>query len=338
MEVAMASMVDVARVAGVSVSTVSHVVNGTRKVEPDTRARVEAAIRETGYRQDALARAMRRSRTDSVGLIVSDPGEPAFAEMVRGVEREAASIGLTLLLANSAEDPDKELRAIEVLLARRVDGIILARSSGSTDQVLDELKRGDMPLVLLDRLYDVDLDQVGVQNAPAMAELVAHLANGGHRRIGLVAGDLGVPTLQERHAGYLDGLQACGLPHEQSLVLTGDVQVEEAYRDTLSMLTSDDPPTALVACSTILAAGALQAVKELSLEMPTDLAFATFDGFAYSDLFEPSLTTVRQPAFEVGAEALRLLVNRIAEPESPPTQARLQPRIEYRRSTEPAVG
>jgi LacI family transcriptional regulator len=330
----MATIVDVARLAGVSTSTVSHVVNGTRHVEPTTRERVEAAIQATGYKQDALARAMKRSQSDSIGLIVSDPGEPAFAEMVRGVERAAAALGLTLLLANSAEDPQRELKAAEVLLARRVDGLILARSSGSTDDVLVEIERQGTPLVLIDRIFDLPLDQVGVKNAEAMKELVAHLAGHGHRTFGLVGGDLQVPTLRERYEGFVTGLRAEDLEVDEDLVVLGDVEVEKAYEHTRAVLNRPDRPTALIASGTILAAGALRAIEEAGLRLPDDLSFATFDGFDYADLFEPALTTVRQPAFDVGTRALQLLTERIANPKTKPRTIRLDPRVEYRRSTD----
>src|SRR5687768_17312149 len=197
----MATMVDVARLAGCSISTVSHVVNGTRHVEATTRERVMTAIAETGYKQDAVARALRRAQTDSIGLVVSDAGQPAFAEMVHGVEQEAARLGLTLLLASSAEDPNRELKAVDALLERRVDGLILARTSHSSDDVVTRVASAEKPLVLMDRLFDLDLDQVGVENERPMETLVADLAARGHQRIALIAGDLDVPTLRERHDG-----------------------------------------------------------------------------------------------------------------------------------------
>ncbi len=186
----MATMVDVARIAGVSISTVSHVLNGTRNVEHATRRKVERAIEQTGYRQDTLARAMRRSRTDSIGLVVSDAGEPAFAEMAHGVEQAAAERGLTLLLANSAEDADREQRAVRTLLDRRVDGLILARAASSAPGLMEGLSGEKAPVVLLDRLYrDLPFDQVGADNRDSMRRLMAHLTSRGHTRFAVVAGD-----------------------------------------------------------------------------------------------------------------------------------------------------
>jgi len=327
----MATMVDVARIAGVSISTVSHVLNGTRNVEPATRKKVQSAIEQTGYRQDTLARAMRRSRTESIGLVVSDAGEPAFAEMVHGVEKAAADRGLTLLLANSAEDADREQRAVRTLLDRRVDGLILARAAASPDSLLAGLRDDKAPIVLLDRLYrDLPFDQVGGENRDSMRQLVGHLMSHGHRRFAVIAGDLRVPTLQERLDGFFDGLRDGEVDPVDQLV------IKDPSPNAL-MHALDDPasrPTAVIACSTPLAVQGLTALEASGLSTPADIAFATFDGFAYPDLFSPRLTTVRQPAFDMGAAAVGLLADRLASPDSSPRTLRLRQALELRESTE----
>lgn len=331
----MTTMVKVAQLAGVSISTVSHVLNGTRHVGDETRQRVLKAIEETSYRQDALARAMRRSRTDSIGLIVSDGGEPAFAEMIRGVEETAANHGITLLLANSAEDPQRESRAVQALLERRVDGLILARAAGSGPEALAEFANQETPLVLMDRLSEDPFDQVGVENNAPIKELVEHLTSQGHQRILLVAGDTRVSTLQERHRAFQDAMTAAGIPPSDQLTVTGAdrAEADAGIEDALSAAA---PPTAVIACSTVLAAAALRRIQQRGLRMPDDIAVAVFDGFAYADLFEPQLTTVRQPAFQVGATAAELLTRRIADKSAETSVVRLAPTIEYRASTGPA--
>jgi LacI family transcriptional regulator len=331
----MATIVDVAALAGVSTSTVSHVINETRHVEPGTRARVLAAVQSVGYRRDALARSLRRSRTDSIGLVVSDAGEPAFADMVHGVEEAAAQLGLSLLLANSAEDPARERIAVETLLDRRVDGLIVARAAGSGPDLLTRIREESKPLVLLDRLADLDVDQVGVDNAAAVAELVAHLTGKGHERILLVAGDLRVPSLRERFEGFRAALKSQGLGTPPGIMCEGTSTAAATLESVGSILRNPETrPTAILACSTVLAAGALKAVQDANLPIPGAIAFATFDGFTYSDLFEPQITTVRQPAFELGETAVELLMNRINEPNSRTQTRRLNSTIEFRRSTD----
>lgn len=329
----MATMVDVARIAGVSISTVSHVLNGTRRVEPKTRQRVMAAIEKTGYRQDTLARAMRRSKSDSIGLVVSDAGEPAFAEMVHGVEQAAAERGLTLLLANSAEDEEREQRAVRTLLNRRIDGLILARAANTAPDLVASLQSEKAPVVLLDRLYgDVPLDQVGADNRDSMRRLMAHLTGQGHRRFAILAGDTRVPALAERLEGFHDGVRDAGLEPGDQLVLTG-VEVPP-----MQAILADALPrglhTALIACSTPLAVAALRSMEHAGLRTPEDVAFATFDGFDNADLFRPRLTTVRQPAFDMGVAAVRLLTERLESPDASPRTVRLHQSIELRESTE----
>lgn len=329
----MATMVDVARIAGVSISTVSHVLNGTRNVEPATRRKVERAIEETGYRQDTLARAMRRSRSDSIGLVVSDAGEPAFAEMAHGVEQAAAERGLTLLLANSAEDEEREQRAVRTLLDRRVDGLILARAANSAPDLMESLSGEKAPVVLLDRLYrDLPFDQVGADNRDSMRKLVAHLTARGHRRFAVVAGDTRVPALMERLEGFHDGSRDAGLTVPDQVVLTG--RDDEELREALIAALGDDRPTAVIACSTPLAVASLRGLEAASLVTPGDIAFATFDGFNYPDLFRPRLTTVRQPAFDMGVAAVQLLVERLERPDASPRTVRLRQTIELRETTE----
>lgn len=328
----MATMVDVARIAGVSISTVSHVLNGTRNVEAKTRRRVVAAIEKTGYRQDTLARAMRRAKSDSIGLVVSDVGEPAFAEMVHGVEHAAAERGLTLLLANSAEDARREQRAVRALLDRRVDGLILASAADATIEQIAALGSERSPIVLLDRLHrDLQFDQVGADNRDSMRQLMAHLTTAGHRSFVVVAGDTRVTSLAERLEGFLDGVRDAGLEEGQQAILSG-IDTEELRRQAETALV-DRGRTALIAGSTPLAVAGLRAMEASGRSTPEDLAFATFDGFNNPDLFVPRLTTVRQPAFDMGVAAVGLLVDRLESQESSPRTVRLRQVIELREST-----
>jgi len=324
---------DVARIAGVSTSTVSHVINGTRPVRDETRIRVEEAVRTTGYRRDSLARALRRSRTDSVGLILTDVSEPAFAAMARGVEQEAMGAGLTVLLANSGEDPKLEARALEVLAERRVDGLLIAPVARSHREAITAVIDHGTPVVLIDRLGGVKADQVGVDNTTPMRELVLHLVAHGHRRIALAAGDTDVPTIAERRRGYLEALDEAGIKADNALIVTGSGRADDTRERMTGVLRLPQPPSAVVAAGTETAVGVLAAAKGLGLTTPEDFAFATFDGFPHSDLFRPGITTVTQPAHEIGATAMQLLLSRIdGTLTSRPRAIRLEPEITYRES------
>ncbi|NYI04738.1 LacI family DNA-binding transcriptional regulator [Allostreptomyces psammosilenae] len=330
----MATIVDVAERAGVSISTVSHVVNGTRRVAEKTRQRVLAAIEEVGYRQDTLARSLRRSRTDSVGLVVSDPGQPTFADMVRGVEHEATQAGYTLLLATSGEDPAHEARSLHVLTARRVDGLIVAPVAHSDGRETDAIREAGTPVVFMDRIGSGRSgDQVGVENTRPMRELVGHLIEHGHRRIALAAGDLAVSTIAERHLGYTTALRDAGVEPDPALLITGSGLAAETRAAAAVLLGGERRPEAFVCASTETAAGVLAAAADLGLRVPDDLRLAVFDGFPHADLFEPRITTVRQPAFDIGATAMRLLLRRMNEDAPDGDEVvRLEPTITYRTS------
>lgn len=330
----MATIVDVARIAGVSTSTVSHVVNATRPVNEDTRLKVVDAIRATGYRQDTLARALRRSRTDSVGIVVSDVAQPVFAEMVRGVEQQAALGGYTLLLANSSEDPASEARALTTLAAKQVDGIIVAPVARSVRKNIEAIRAAGTPVVLMDRLSNVRADYVGVENRAPMRDLVMHLIVAhGHRRVAFAGGNLAVSTVAERCQGYLDALRDAAIDPDPRYTLTGSGLAHDTRGQVRGLLGGRRPPAAIVSASTESAIGVLEAANDLGLTMPTDLAFATFDGFAHPDMFQPRLTTITQPAHEIGEQAMRLLSGRLgSDSSSPPRIVRIAPTITYRDS------
>jgi LacI family transcriptional regulator len=329
----MATITDVARVAGVSVSTVSHVVNGTRVVRDPTRERVQKAIADTGYSRDGIARALRRSKTEAIGLVVTETGQPGFAEMIRGVEEEARANGLTLLLANSAENPERELASVQALLERRVDGLLLAPVGGSPHSLVESVLARQVPIVLIDRLSAPDVDQVGVETIAPMKLLVRHLIELGHRRIALLGGDDQIPTLRERREGYSEALAEAGLP-ATIRVVAGPLQdtAVKAQESIRALLVGPQPPTALVAASQLLAVGALRALAELGLRVPRDVAVVVFDEFPYPDLLTPRLTSVASPNMEVGREATRLLVGRIHHPEMPVATVRLKPQVFHRES------
>jgi LacI family transcriptional regulator len=328
----MATIADVARLAGVSLSTVSHVVNGTRPVREHTRAKVLDAIESTGYAPDGIARALRRSRTDSVGLVLADAGQPVFAAMMRGIEREARASGYTLLLANSADDPAHELESVRALREKRVDGLLLA-GVGHPDPGLYDLLRAGPPVVMVDRFIAGGrdgaraFDQIGVENVRAMRELVTHLIEQGHRRIGIAVGDPGIPTLGERYEGYLQALALAGIEPEPDLALTVAGPIADGRSAVTRLLRRADRPTAIVTCSTVLTVGALQALKSLGLATPGDIAMAGFDQLAYPDLFSPRITTVTQPAGRIGQQAMRLLLRRLEQPDAAPRTVRLRPVI-----------
>jgi LacI family transcriptional regulator len=316
----MATMADVARSAGVSVATVSHVLNDTRPVLPGTRQAVLSAIEELGYTPNTLARSLVTSRTRSIGLAVSAISNPYFTEILQGVEAGALEHGYSLLIADPHDDPEHELKVVQLLHERRVDGMIVAPSVDPAALVA-YLGRHSVPTVFLDRVVETPpddpspFDQVCAENLEPTAQLVTHLAGLGHRRIGLVAGLPGLSTTGERIAGYRYGLAAAGLPYDERLLAHGDSESAAAEQATATLLSLAAPPTALVTANNAMTIGALRALRERGLSVPGDLALCCFDDFAWADLFEPRLTAIAQPSKDIGTEAVRLLLDRLAAPD-----------------------
>ncbi|MEU3099922.1 LacI family DNA-binding transcriptional regulator [Streptomyces sp. NPDC006967] len=320
----MATMADVARSAGVSVATVSHVLNDTRPVLPHTRQAVLDAIEELGYTPNTLARSLVTSRTRSIGLAVSAISNPYFTEILQGVEAAALEQGYSLLIADPHDDPVHERKVVQLLHERRVEGLIVAPSA-QPSELLAYLGRHRVPTVFLDRLVrtpttggeGLRFDQVCAESTEPTTRLVTHLAGLGHRRIGLVAGLPGLSTTAERITGYRHGLAASGLPYDERLLVHGDSETAGAERATTTLLALGAPPTALVTANNAMTIGALRALRDHGLSVPRDIALCCFDDFAWADLFSPRLTAIAQPSREIGARAVRVLLERFAEPDRP---------------------
>ncbi|MEV6018070.1 MULTISPECIES: LacI family DNA-binding transcriptional regulator [unclassified Streptomyces] len=333
----MVTMADVARRAGVSAATVSHVINGTRPVLPGTRQAVLDAIDELGYTPNTLARSLVTSRTRSIGLAVSAIANPYFTEILQGVEAVALEHGYGLLIADPHDDPGHERTVAQLLHERRVDGMIIAPSP-SPDALLRYLAQHEVPTVFLDRLVDAPAatgfrhDQVCAENTAPMASLVTHLAERGHRRIGLVAGRPGLSTTAERITGYRHGLAQAGLPYNERLVVHGDSRTEAAEEATHRLLSLGAPPDALVTANNAMTVGALRALRDRDLSVPDDLALCCFDDFSWADLFTPRLTVIAQPSKEIGATAVRLLLERLASPHRESRTVRLASAFVHRTS------
>ncbi|MFE6942439.1 LacI family DNA-binding transcriptional regulator [Streptomyces chartreusis] len=333
----MATMADVARRAGVSVATVSHVLNETRPVLPHTRQAVLDAMEELGYTPNTLARSLVTSRTRSIGLAVSAISNPYFTEILQGVEAAALEHGYSLLIADPHDDPVHERKVVQLLHERRVDGMIVAPSADPRE-LLAYLGRHKVPAVLLDRVVDApadgstEFDQVCADSAEPMARLVTHLAGLGHRRIGLVAGLPGLSTTSERLAGYRDGLAAAGLAHDEGLVVHGNSESPGAEQATTALLSLTSPPTALVTANNAMTMGALRSLRDHGLSVPDDIALCCFDDFAWADLFSPRLTAIAQPSRDIGAQAVSVLLDRLAAPDRPARTVRLPCTLVHRTS------
>ncbi|GAA4834240.1 LacI family DNA-binding transcriptional regulator [Saccharopolyspora rosea] len=325
----MVTMVDVARAAGVSVATVSHVLNETRPVREQTRAAVLDAIERCGYIHNTLARSLVTARTRSIGVAISAISNPYFTEILQGVEEEAVRRGYTLLLADPRDEPDHEFTVVTSLHQRRVDGLVLAPSA-SPDRALRYLADHAVPAVFADRVVGDDHDQVAAENVESTARLVDHLAGLGHRAIGFVAGLRGLSTTEERLAGYREGLRRNDIGAQ--LCADGGSAAEGARRAVGELLALPEPPTAVIAANNAMTIGAMRGLRDHGRRVPDDVALVAFDDFPWADLFAPRLTAIAQPSREIGARAVQLLLDRIEDPGRARVVQRLPTRFVHRDS------
>jgi LacI family transcriptional regulator len=323
-------MDDVASRAGVSTSTVSHVLNGTRKVSPATVQAVQRAIQALGYIPNTLARSLARSSTNTIGVAISALSNHYFSETVHAIETECAKHGYMMLFVDTHDDPEQELRVVTALHHRRVDGIVLAPSNGS--MALEYLQANEIPAVLVDRMMSEQFDQVGVENAQPTQALIEHLIAHGHRRIAFIAGRAGFSTTDERVAGYKAALQAAGLVFDAQLLVSGGSNTAPARQATAQLLRLAAPPTAIMAGNNLMTLGAMQALREAQIEVPGQMALVGFDDFDWADFFVPRLSLIAQPVQALGARAVDLLLQRMASPGSPPQSVRLAPTLQLRNS------
>src|SRR3954464_1333294 len=331
----MSSLQEVAERAKVSIATVSRVLNKSDKVVPETRAVVEQALRELGYRPNRVARRLRMKdgRAHLVGLIIPDIQNPFYAEIARGVEDAASASEYALLLCNSDESLDKERFYLDVMRAESVDGIVLPPFD-ETDFAVVEMVKFGMPVVCVDRsLSKVKTDLVEVDNFQGAFEGVTHLLDKGHKEIGLIEGRSQVSTSRERRRGYLEALAQHGIPVRKELMRAGDFKQESGRVLANELLALKKPPTALFVCNNLMTVGALAAIHQRRLRVPSDVALVGFDDLPWAEALDPPPTVVRQPAYDVGRQAMELLLRRIEEPARPPVTVRLVPELVVRRST-----
>lgn len=339
----MVTMSEVGKVASVSATTVSHVINKTRKVDPDTEKAVLAAIQSTGYSGDGIARSLRKGTTETVGLAMSSISNPYFGDVVHAIERSLTEAGYSLLLSDTHDDPARELKAVQDLISHRVDAMILAPSADPT-RTLALLTKRSIATVLIDRVPTEifpGVDAIGVTNDEPNAQLVDHFARLGHTRIGTIASTPNLTTTIERLRGYRTGTERNGLDYDPQLVAIGDIGTgDQTLTDKAlqTLLALPEPPTAIIMGNNHVTIAAMRALRRLGIEVPRDLAIASFDDFEWADLFHPRLTAVSQPVDDLGSGAVALLLERFWNRDLPPRHQRLEPTIRHRESCGCAEG
>jgi LacI family transcriptional regulator len=327
-----ATLKDVAERAGVSTATVSHVINETRFVSDELKARVHQAMRELNYRPNAIARSLRRRKTQNMGMIVPDISYPFLAEVARGVEDAGFELGYNVILCDSDGDLEREADYIGLLQEKKVDGIVFVATGESSSHVRALIEQG-MPVVVCDReLPGVEVDTVIADNVGSGHQATEHLIGLGHRRIGCIAGPPVLEISNKRVEGYKKTLEKYGVSLDDGVIVHGDFRCKGGYEAMRELLALDELPTAVFACNDLMAIGAICAASQKKLRIPQDVAIIGCDDIALASFTNPSLTTVAQPKHEMGAAAVEMLVERIKDKSKPPTRQLLPTELVLRDS------
>lgn len=328
-----ASLVEVARKARVSISTVSRTINHTGKISVATQERIRRVMEDLGYKPNRVARRLRAGgKCHLIGLIIPNIQNPFFADLARGVEDVAVGNDYAVLLCNYDEDPEKERLYLDVMEQESVDGVILPPVHERDPAVLRAAKNG-MTIVCVDRaLADAPIDKVEIDNRRGAYDAVSHLIAKGHKRIGFISGPADSSTGRERLAGYREALGGAGLNAPAEMIRFGDYKQESGRSCALDLLSLGRPPTALFVSNNLMTIGAIEAIFARRLRIPQDVGLIGFDDLPLAAVFNPPLTVVRQPAYEVGRTAAEQLFKRLEDPKRPVVSLKLLPELVVRGS------
>ena len=328
----MVSIKDVAEAAGVSTATVSRVLSNGLHVRPEVRERVLAAVERLGYRPNLIARSLRSQQSNTIGLIVSDISNPFFTALSRAVEDAAYEQGFSVLLCNTDENPEKETIYLNLMGDTSVAGAIMSPTRQTIASFADT--NLPFPIVVVDRsISNSDVDAVLLDNVDAAYRLTTHLIEQGYRRIAALCSEMS--TGLERQLGYEKALRAHGLAPKSDYMKYLAPKADAGYSTTLKMLDLTEPPKALFTVNSLIAVGALQAIRERNLTIPDDIALVTFDETTWASLVQPAITLIDQPTYEIGKTAAELLLQRIADPGRPTRQVILKGQLIVRGSSAP---
>jgi LacI family transcriptional regulator len=324
---------DVARAAQVSTATVSRVLNGTRDVSTDRAARVRTAVAELGYQPFGPARALRRQATDVWAVIVADIENPFFTSIVRGIEDGGREHGFRVMLCNSDEDVRKEADYVDVAIAERMTGVVIAVASTRTSRIEPLLDAGIAVVAVDRRPGGHKVDCVLVDNDRGAAEATAHLIAAGSMRIACITGPQRLSTANERLAGYRRALREAGRDIDPSLVIRQDFREPGGYAAMRDLLDLAEPPDGVLVTNNLMTLGALEALRERRVRVPGDMRIVGFDDAPWAKLLQPSLTVVAQPTYEIGRRSAELLLAARTVPKPSPREVLLHPQLIVREST-----
>lgn len=297
---------DVAKAAGVSLATVSRVVRGQDNVRPKTKDKVMAVIKELGYQPNALARQLRTQETGVVIAIVPDISNSFFHEMLRGIEEEAEKCGYQVLIADMHNEPSIEKHYYHAIQQRQADGVI-SLSANVAGKLLQEVAEEYPIVVACQYMENKAIPNVTIDNKEASMIMTEHLLNLGHRKIAFLSGPEDFPLYRDRCNGYLEALSRRGITPDPGLIQYTTPSIQGGFEGTEALLAVDPSFTAVYAAGDTMAIGAMKALKKYGKQIPSDCAVVGFDDIELSSVWEPALTTIRQPKYRMGAQAFQKL-------------------------------
>ena len=330
----MATMKDIAKLAGVSTSTVSHVINKSRYVSEEISERVNNAAKELNYyAPSAVARSLKVNRTRTIGMLVTTSTNPFFGEVVKGVERSCYQQNYNLILCNTEGDNQRMKSSIDTLLQKRVDGLLLMCSTLEGEHI-DGLDRyPDIPIVVMDwgpMSFSCDKIQDNSYRGGFMA--AQHLIEAGHREIGCITGPLAKHQAEYRFNGFKKALMESGLSLNEDWVLEGDFECKGGYEAFLTMYQRGKLPSAIFVCNDMMAMGVINAANEVGIRIPDDLSIIGYDDIHIAQYMTPALTTIHQPKYRLGQAAVNTLLQRLEKEIVEPTVVQLEPTLVPRKS------
>jgi LacI family transcriptional regulator len=299
---------DVAREASVSMATVSRVVNNNPNVKPQTRKKVFEAIERLGYRPNAVARGLASKKTTTVGVVIPDISNAIFAEVARGIEDIANMYHYNIILCNADKRKDKEIRVINTLLEKQVDGLLFMGGAVTEDHI-QAFRTSSVPIVLCATTDEGDnYPSVDIDHTVAADDAVTTLIESGHRRIAMISGTLEDPSNgYARYQGYKNALERAGIPIQDDLVRIGNYRYESGLEVAQYFLEMQDKPTAIFSANDEMAIGAIHAIQDKGLKVPEDVSIISVDNVRMASMVRPLLSTVAQPMYDIGAVSMRLL-------------------------------
>lgn len=329
---------DVAKAAGVSPATVSRVLTASRPVGPDIARRVRTVAERMGYSGNGIARALRRRRTDTVGVVVPSILNPFFTGLVDSIEGALHDSGKQLVLCDSRQDPELEAKHLRLLVERHVDGIVVSPCDAGASVDAVARTAALVPLVQLDRRVDVaETDWVGLDDDRALSLVIGHLRERGARRLAFVTSQMTNSSTVDRLRGFEESVRTLGLEIVDDGIVTGEFSVDSGERAAVALLSrsADLRPDAIVCADDLLAIGVLRSCLELGVRVPEDVQVTGIDDIVFSGYVSPRLTTLAQPTVQMAEEALRLLAQRGSEATqgAPAIRLALSPRLIEREST-----